>query len=319
MSEEEKTTQLELPSDDITERLRPEMLQIGESREVIVDPRVFICSFPKSGTHFVEQIVQTICQPMPTERPWAGTFQGHSWTTEWIHIRKTLRRIGFIRDGTYAKGHVGYQKETANFLWGNGAAVLFVYRDPRDVAVSQTHHILNGKTHGHNEIYQDIGFDAALLAVIKGLDVYAGVMERWEHYAGWLEEDWVLSVKYEDLLNNKREVLSDIVRYIVGHSANVRGYQATIEEDILESVIDAMDRNSSRTDLSPTYREGKSGGWKTAFKKAHSLAFKQSDVNDWLIKLGYETDKDWKSDTEAARELEVAELKEKERVEAIEA
>lgn len=276
-----------------SEKLYPGALKEGESKEVRVDPRIFINSFPKSGTHLVEQLIQPLAYPMPADKPWAGTFTGHSWTTNWIPIKKTLRRIGYIRDGTYAKGHLGYEEQIENFLWGIGSAVIFIYRDPRDVAVSLTHHILDDGMHDANEWYKELGFDGALLAVIQGLGVFRGVMERWEYYAPWLNAEWVYSVKFEDLIADKRKHCSKIVRYVVGHSANVRGYTATIDPDMLETWIDKMVENSEHTEKSPTFREGKSGGWKKAFKDAHIAAFQHSDVNNWLIKLGYEEDDKW--------------------------
>lgn len=277
-------------------------LEEGEEREVVVDPRVFICSFPKSGTHLVEQMVQPFVLPMPAEKPWAGTFKDHSWTTKWIAIKKTLKRIGYVRDGTYAKGHLGYTSEIENYLYGIGAAVLFVYRDPRDVAVSLTHHILDGRTHSHNEWYQEVGFDAALLAVIKGLGPYTGVMERWNQYADWLEVPWVLGLKFNDLITDKESWCEKILRYVVGHCAAHRGYKATIAEEVLEKAIDDMVANSEKKERSPTYRKGESGGWKEEFKTAHIVAFQNSDLKwaeeygleePWLVHLGFEEDRTW--------------------------
>jgi hypothetical protein len=269
------------------------LMEEGETKIVKVDPQIFIVSFPKCGTHLVEQLISPLAYPMPADKPWAGTFNSHSWTTQWIPLKKTLRRIGYIRDGTYAKGHLGYKPEIENFLFGIGAAVIFVYRDPRDVAVSLTHHILNDGMHGANEWYKDLGFDGALLAVIQGLGIFAGVMERWEYYAPWLDAEWVYSVKFEDLIADRVEQSKTILRYIVGHSANVRGFTATLEEEQLDEWSAKMVENSNQTDKSPTFRVGKSGGWKEAFKDAHIVAFQHSDKNDWLVKLGYEEDSKW--------------------------
>jgi hypothetical protein len=79
-----------------------------------------------------------------------------------------------------------------------------------------------------------------------------------------------------------------------------------------------MDKNSQRTDYSPTFREGKSGSWKSTFKKAHSLAFKEADTSNCLVELGYEVDKEWKSDLEIQLEKDTAEKEELDRQEKIE-
>lgn len=296
----------------MTEKLQPNTkFEDGESREVLIDPRVFVCSFPKSGTHLVEQLVQPFVSPMPADKPWAGTFQDHSWTTQRAPVKQTLRRIGWIRDGTYAKGHLGYSEILENYLFGIGAAVLFIYRDPRDVAVSLTHHILNGQTHSRNEWYQEIGFDAALMAVIKGVGPYAGVMERWNEYAGWLDIPWVLSMTYGAVIADKESWCSTIVRYVVGHCAAIRGYKAELSDEMLDLSVAAMIANSGHTERSPTFRKGQAGGWREEFKTAHAVAFADTDVEwaerygleePWLVKLGFEQEEEWWMEWVAASE-----------------
>lgn len=288
------------------ESLIPGMIEEGETKEVLVDPRVFVCSFPKAGTHLMEQLVRPLARPMPADKPWSGTFQGHSWTLRRIPVKATLQRIGWIRDGTYAKGHLGYSEIIEHYLYGIGAAVLFVYRDPRDVAVSLTHHIRDDKPHPNNEWYKDVDFDAALLAVIKGVGPYAGVMRRWNEYAGWLDVPWVLALRYGDLLAHKQEQTELILRYIVGHCAAMRGYSAVLSDEQVDTAVAAMVANSERTDKSPTFRKGGSGGWREVFKPMHVVAMHDTDreaaemagleEGSWLVKLGFEDEVDWWTD-----------------------
>ena len=44
---------------------------------------------------------------------------------------------------------------------------------------------------------------------------------------------------------------------------------------------------------SPTFRKGKTGGWRDEFKPEHVAAFKRSDPDGWLVRLGYEGDGGW--------------------------
>lgn len=273
---------------------RQEVEDSREEQEVIVDPRIYVNGFPKSGTHLGEQIVSALALPMNTSNgPWAGCFRDHSWTTHWIADKRVFRQLGFIRDGTYAKGHLGYREDLMHFLWGIGASVIFIYRDLRDVAVSLTNHILNDQTHSHPEWYKDMGFDAALLAVIQGLGPYAGVVDRWEQYAGWLDIDWVYSVKYEDLIANREEKCGEIMEYVLGHAGRFRGYSVEIPPEEYAKGLERMIRRSSRTDLSPTFRKGQPGEWREVFKEGHRAAFRFADENGWLVKLGYEDAADW--------------------------
>jgi hypothetical protein len=43
---------------------------------------------------------------------------------------------------------------------------------------------------------------------------------------------------------------------------------------------------------SPTFRTGKSGGWRKAFTEEHKHLFKEV-AGDLLIRLGYEINSDW--------------------------
>lgn len=302
-----------------TEKLMPNtQLEEGETKEVAVDPRVFVCSFPKSGTHLVEQLVQPFVLPMPADKPWSGTFKGNSWTLNRIPVKKTLQRIGWIRDGTYAKGHLGYSEVLENYLWGIGAAVLFIYRDPRDVAVSLTHHILDDKPHPHNEWYQEMDFDGALMAVIQGIGPYAGVMRRWNEYAGWLACEWIGKLRYGDIMADKPRWSRIILDYIVEHSAAHRGYDAAMSDELREQAVELMVANSEHTERSPTFRKGGSGGWREAFKTAHCVAFAESDMKaadeygleePWMTALKFEDDEDWwrefvETDDEESEEAE---------------
>jgi len=297
------------------ENIRPNtQMEEGDEKIVAIDPRVFVCSFPKSGTHLVEQMIQPFVYRMPAEKPWAGTFLDHSWTVQWSNIRNTLRRIGWIDYGTYGKGHLGYNEILEAHLYGMGVALLFVYRDPRDVVVSLAHHIMDGQTHSRNEWYQEMGFDATLLAVIKGLGPYAGVMERWNEYAGWLDVPWVLKLRFSDLVGpDKREWCEKILRYVVGHCAAHRGFNAELDVDVMDNVADRMIKNSERTDRSPTFRRGVAGGWRDEFKAGHCVAFADTDVRwaeeygleePWLVHLGYEDDMFWWQNDEEDDEAE---------------
>jgi hypothetical protein len=138
-----------------------------------------------------------------------------------------------------------------------------------------------------------MGFDAALLAVIQGLVQYAGIVDRWEQYAGWLDIDWIYTVKYEDLVEKREEQCGEILKYVLGHAGRFRGYAIEIPPEEYELGVKRMVRRSRRTDLSPTFRKGQTGEWREAFKLGHKVAFRRTDDAGWLVKLGYEESQDW--------------------------
>lgn len=292
-----------------------------EGKPVVVDYRIFINGFPKAGTHLVEQYIKPICPPMKADKPWAGSFLGNSWTETWVEDYRLFRNIGWLNDGAYAKGHMGYRRDIEMFLWGIGATVIFVFRDPRDIAVSQTNHILRGGFHPEPEPFQELvekdGFRAGLRRCIEGWQgakvgpdgkphYYSGVIARWRHYAPWLGVPWVLSLKFEQLISDREEMAEWIVRACVGRAALHRGYVARIPDDVMEQSVKRMVDATYQTDKSPTYYKGTSRQWEEHFDEELRALWKQYDPPfkhekddedkppmSWVVRLGYEKTEDW--------------------------
>ena len=262
-----------------------------EGKPVVVDYRIFINGFPKAGTHLVEQYIKPICPPMKAEKPWAGSFAGNSWTENWIEDYQLFRQIGWLNDGAYAKGHMGYRRDIEMFLWGIGATVLFVFRDPRDVAVSQVNHILRGGFHPEPEPFQKIveeqGFKAGLKMCIEGWqgekigpngpNFYSGVIARWRHYAPWIWVPWVLGLRFENLINEREQAAELICRACVGRAALHRGYIAKIPTDALETSVKRMVEFTYKTDKSPTFHKGTARQWEPYFDDEIKELWKEHD------------------------------------------
>lgn len=266
---------------------------------VNVGYRIFINGFPKAGTHLVEQMVQTIAPPMSEERPWLGSFQGHAWTEDWVTDYKLFRNMGLLIDGSYAKGHMGYRRDIELFLWGIGATVLFVYRDPRDVAVSQVYHIFSEDgRHPEKEPYREAGIEGALRMVIEGYqgseagvngpNYYPGVMARWKHYAPWLDVPWVLSMRFESLVNNAEVMAKNIIMACVARASLKYGKLGRIAKTELNAAIERMVAAGKDREKSPTFRKGKIGGWRDYFDAGIVDLWKKNDPDDWTSRLGYE-------------------------------
>ena len=265
------------------------------------ETRIFVNGFPKSGTHLLCLMINPIARPVPGEGmwrlPWSGNFMGNAWTEEEGRIEHAAFRLARVRAGYFIRGHMGYSEDMERFMYLLGIAHLFIYRDFRDVAVSQTFHIFNEDdnrfAHPDKKLYTDMGFDDALKAVITGVGRFSGVMDRWRHYAPWLDIDWVHSVSFEDIMANPHGETEDILRYAVNRIATIFGKEAQFDPVGLEIIVDQMVATSERRELSPTFRKGKVGSWRDHFTEEHKELFKQSDKDNWLVRLGYESDGGW--------------------------
>jgi hypothetical protein len=100
---------------------------------------------------------------------------------------------------------------------------------------------------------------------------------------GWLDIPDILSLRYEDFTNNRRNTLFRIINHAVNNGFQLR---IPVEEAVvhLDKAIDPV--------RSPTFRSGKIGKWKDNFNDEHTKVFKEV-CGDILISLGYEDSDDW--------------------------
>jgi len=258
--------------------------------------------FPKSGLHLVTNMLRPVVKPMPPgqfrAKHWSGTFREHSWSNEWANMDLMYFQMSQVQMGHYLKGHIGHTLEIEDFLWKLGVAKVFIFRDLRDVVVSQAHHILNENddrfVHPGKDEYRALpDFDAVLEACIVGLGEWPGVLARWELYAPWRDVKWVLPVRYERAREIPHIVAGELLKYSVARVGGLIGISISDVGEGYAPVCKMMADASQQTEFSPTFRKGEIGGWREAFTERHKQLFKQVDENDWLIQLGYERDHNW--------------------------
>lgn len=197
-------------------------------------------------------------------------------------------------------GHCGYHPDIEKLFWCANIGHIFLYRDPRAVAVSQTHHILDdrpGLMHQHKDFYQMLGsFKAALGAVIGGIGPYPGVMSRWSQYAAWLDSDFILKLRFEDLIKQPEICAQQIIDFAVKNATELlEGTCGKIEctPETHQELVKLMVKGGKDTAGSTTFREGKVDGWKKDFDDDVRQLFKRHDPDNRVVKLGYEKNEDW--------------------------
>jgi len=264
--------------------------------------------FPKSGTHLLVRTLLPIAPlASPTEagyfkQPWAGTFKDNSWSLRRQPIKQTTFRIGRVGNGKMIKAHIGYDNEIANFIDHLGAMHILIYRDLRDVAVSQAYHILNAEDsdhleHPHPEAYDRENFDELLLQVITGHSDYPGLIERWEAFAPWLDDPWTYCVKFEDMIAEPHLWTKRIWSQAMHKMGQRFGVNISFDPDGANTVVELMVYSAKQRQLSPTFRKGVSGEWRQEFTERHIQMFNERGGAEWLIKLGYERDHQWMTKT----------------------
>lgn len=266
-------------------------------------PKYLASGLPKSGLHLVTAMLRGVCLPMPqtifATSDWWGTFQWNSFSDQWNDWDRQAYLFSRLQHGFFYKGHVGWRPDIAEYIRLTGTAHVFIYRDLRDVCVSQTFHILSDDNERFKHVgkmaYRMLGgFGDVLLAVIEGLGGFTGVIKRWALYAPWLDEDWTLALRFEDILADRDAAARRILEY--GMDRYLRLFQTVplrVEGEIFDHCVAAMVENSHDPAASGTFRKGTAGQWVEHFEERHKQAFKAHGGGEWLVRLGYEQDEEW--------------------------
>ena len=252
-------------------------------------PPIFGNAKPKSGSHLLLQILNGFTQIMPYRYVDADPIrtisrEGRRRTTD--EILDDLKRIP---SGVIGWGYLDATKENASLLTEAGRVNYFIYRDPRDLLVSQVFFATDMHVeHGMHDFYNSLpDFDERLKIAITGIDrdglKMVSVKQRYDGVFMWLEQKNVMCLRFEDLIDNRDATLSAMLDEV-----EKTGYQIpSPREKALSVLVEAIQPKKSHT-----FRSGKTGGWKNYFTDEHKSLFKDV-AGDLLIKLGYEEKNDW--------------------------
>ena len=95
---------------------------------------------------------------------------------------------------------------------------------------------------------------------------------RWPHWLGWLDHDFVLKIKYEDLRLRPAKTVQEIFQF--AQSVGILDQKSLIA-------------GAQPAPGNPTFRRGTPGDWKTDFEPHHKEMATEL-LEDVIEKLGYE-------------------------------
>jgi hypothetical protein len=222
----------------------------------------FLTTIPKSGTHLVTKflalagLVREDCnaEVMATALVAENTYSKGAGEPPQVPPEEAIRRFrlefGELGPGHYAFHHAPFHPDLA------AMPTVFVYRDPRDVAISMANHILRERTGPKRDRLEAISDPQTRVeCVIEGWAPFYPLDWMVEPFRGWLEAPGVLVLRHSDLIGPAGGGSAERQVAAFGRLSQFIGLDADIPA-ICEQVYDRSE---------PGVGEGRVGQWRDLF------------------------------------------------------
>jgi hypothetical protein len=251
-------------------------------------PVVIGNAMPKSGSHLLIQVLLGLTEIGPFVDPGLPPLTRSAENAN-LSEADVLARLNEMHPGDIAYSYLQARSPYIEALSRPNVAAFFIYRDPRDVIVSQIFYAMDIHTgHGMRAFYQSLpDMEARIHAAINGVQSadanLSPILTKYEKYLGWLEQKAVLSLRFEDLILDRQVALGRILDHL-----QARGFDP---QPPRPEAIAALEAGIAPR-ASGTFRKGQPGEWRQHFTPANIAAFKGA-TGDLLQRLGYEVSAQW--------------------------
>ena len=244
------------------------------------NPPVFCNSFPKSGTHLLLQVLQAF--------PGKVHYGSFIATTPPIRFRRRsdrdiLRRINAVAPGEIVPAHLYFSECAASALSNLGCVHFYIYRDLRDVMLSEANYFVNmAWWHALHRPFRKAKSDIerirlSLHGIPESFAEYPDISKRFGFYEGWLDRDDTFSIRFEDFIGANREFT---IRKMADFYASRTGIQLDTDSLIKEAL------HLLRPEASHTFHRGEAGRGAKVMPEDVRLEFIET-AGELMKRLGY--------------------------------
>jgi hypothetical protein len=248
----------------------------GRNATVFPDD-VFLVSYPRSGNTWLRFLVGNLIHP---ETP--VTFANIEAIVPSIYVNRDVRLRALPRPRVL-KSHEAF--------FGKYRKVIYILRDPRDIAVSYYHYQIK-----YRQLPPDFALEGFVPLFIE--DNFEGLYGPWaDHVMSWLAmrdtRDAFLLLRYEDLMENPERELPKVA-VLLGIPAAPERVRQAIERSSANR-MSSLEKEQSRQWVStkksrqdiPFVRAAGSGQYKSALS-AESVRLIEAAWGTVMLSLGYE-------------------------------
>ncbi|CAM9901363.1 unnamed protein product [Phaeothamnion confervicola] len=235
------------------------------------DDDVFIVTYVKSGTTWTQQMLHLLLndgvqgdKSYPESVPWLEAASTDTMLNNREAKGWSIERINNWDGRRFFKSHANAE----DLPRGKAAGVRIVYvaRNPKDVAVSLHHHARGKPDFGYDgDFGQTLHFFAE--GRCENGDWFEHVLEWWRRAA--TDPDHILFLKYEDIVADAPTAIQRISTFL-----GIPTTPDLVARVIENSSIDSMKKNANANVVGHGHlRRGGSGGWRDVFSVRQSERF----------------------------------------------
>lgn len=239
------------------------------------EPRILCISVPKAGTHLLERVLclhpRLYRKELPTLHSGnIGRFGG-------------LDNIfGGLGPGQILVSHLWFSRHCLDLIRKWNIRAVFIIRDPRDVVISRMFYVSKNRKHyAHRVLAGERESKARLRLSIAGFPQigWPSIGETLRRFEGWLNQDGILLVRFEDLVHHGSRLTT------------LRAIYQYIGLDVSDGWLFWLSNNLV-SQASSTFREGRTGYWRELFDDEIKRLFKEIEGGT-MVRYGYEAGNDW--------------------------
>ena len=251
-------------------------------------PIVIGNAMPKSGSHLLSQILLGLTEIGPFVDPGMPPLT-RSEANRNLPEPAVLKRIAALQSGDIAYAYLHARQPFLSELTRKEVSAFFLYRDPRDMLVSHVFYATDlYPGHGMHAYYNRLSsMEQRLNAAIEGVTEkgfeLSPIREKYDHYLGWLDQPELLSLRFEELVQNRNSALGSILDHLAKSGFSPQSSRKKAVASLSASIAPRK---------SGTFRRGQAGEWREHFTAQNIARFKAT-TGDLLQRLGYEAGTKW--------------------------